>query len=79
MVIVTPATGCAGWPIRTAAELKYGISDGNQNQKSMTYVWMANSYGLPSISLPAGYVVLEGQRGEESVPKRRRSGTFLLD
>lgn len=61
MVIVTPTSACAGWPIRSTSELKYGLSDGDRTQESMEYVWLANFCGTPSISLPAGYVVPEGQ------------------
>lgn len=67
MVIVTPTTACAGWPIRKASELKYGISDGNRTEESMEYVWMANFCGVPSISLPAGFVVPEGQPHEGEI------------
>ena len=61
MVIVTPTTSCAGWPIRTTSELQHGVSDGDQTIKTMEYVWLANFCGVPSISVPAGYVVPEGQ------------------
>jgi Asp-tRNA(Asn)/Glu-tRNA(Gln) amidotransferase A subunit family amidase len=64
MVIVTPTSGCAGWPIRTSSELKHGINDGNRTQETMEYVWMANFCGVPSITLPVGYVVPEGQPAE---------------
>ncbi|KAI1177072.1 glutamyl-tRNA amidotransferase subunit A [Nemania sp. FL0916] len=62
MVIVTPATGCAGWPIRKGeAELRYGVSDGDRTQEAMAFVWLANFCGIPSVSVPAGYVVPEGR------------------
>jgi len=67
MIIMTPTTACAGWPIRNKNELKYGISDGNQTLKTMEYVWMANFLGLPSLSVPAGFVVPEGEKGEGEV------------
>jgi Asp-tRNA(Asn)/Glu-tRNA(Gln) amidotransferase A subunit family amidase len=67
MIIMTPTTACAGWPIRNKNELKYGISDGNQTLKTMEYVWMANFLGLPSLSVPAGFVVPEGKKGEGEV------------
>ncbi|KAK2732704.1 hypothetical protein FQN57_002494 [Myotisia sp. PD_48] len=66
MIIVTPTTGCAGWPIRSKSELEYGISDGDTTLKTMEYVWMANFLGLPSLSIPAGFVIPEGARGEGS-------------
>ncbi|WQF80928.1 Putative amidase [Colletotrichum destructivum] len=55
MVLVTPASACAGWPIRSERELAYGVSDGDQTMRSMEYVWLANLCGVPSISVPAGF------------------------
>lgn len=63
MMIVTPTTACAGWPILGgASELKYGLNDGNRTMESMAYVWLANFCGLPAITVPAGYVVPEGEK-----------------
>ncbi|KAK0629209.1 amidase signature domain-containing protein [Bombardia bombarda] len=57
MVIVTPTTACEGWPIvNEHSELKYGLNNGDRTLESMEYVWMANFCGLPSISVPAGFV-----------------------
>lgn len=57
MLLVTPTTACAGWRIMSpAAELALGVSDGDRTLESMRYVWLANFLGLPSISVPAGYV-----------------------
>lgn len=67
MVIVTPTTSCAGWPIRSKSELVYGISDGDTTIKTMEYVWLGNFCGVPSISMPAGYVIPEGQVGEGNI------------
>ncbi|KAI1111461.1 amidase signature domain-containing protein [Nemania sp. NC0429] len=68
MLIVTPTTQCAGWPIRApAAELRHGVSDGVKTQETMGYVWMANFCGAPSVSVPAGFVVPEGAPGEGAV------------
>lgn len=67
MVIVTPTTSCAGWPIRTTSELHYGLSDGDTTIKTMEYVWMGNFCGVPSITVPAGYIVPEGQPGAGNV------------
>ena len=65
MIIVTPTTSCAGWPIkRGASELRYGVSDGDRTKKTMEYVWMANFTGAPAITVPVGYVVPEGVKGE---------------
>jgi len=67
LVIVTPTTGCAGWPVRSAREHMWGVSDGDSTIKSMEYVWMANFCGLPSLTVPAGYVVPEGSPGAGQV------------
>ncbi|KIH90258.1 Amidase family protein [Sporothrix brasiliensis 5110] len=61
MVIMTPTTSCAGWPVRNTNENHWGISDGDTTIRTMEYVWLANFCGLPSISFPAGYAVPEGQ------------------
>ncbi|OBS24467.1 hypothetical protein FPOA_05009 [Fusarium poae] len=69
MMIITPTTACGGAPIRRgASELKYGLSDGDLTIESMTYVWLANFCGMPSLSIPAGFVVPVGQdrAGEEA-------------
>ncbi|KAE8445665.1 hypothetical protein EG329_012962 [Mollisiaceae sp. DMI_Dod_QoI] len=63
MIIVTPTTSCAGWKIAGKADLKYGISDGDQTTKTMEYVWMCNFLGLPGLSVPAGFVKPEGVKG----------------
>ncbi|KAJ4264245.1 hypothetical protein NW762_005439 [Fusarium torreyae] len=76
MIIITPTTACGGAPIRGgASELKYGLSDGNLTIESMTYVWLANFCGMPSLSVPAGFVVPEGQdrageEADESTPNK---------
>ena len=67
MVIVTPTSSCAGWPIRTSSELVHGVSDGDTTIKTMKYVWLANFLGAPSITVPAGYVKPEGAVGEGDV------------
>lgn len=65
---MTPTTACAGWPIRSKSELKYGISDGNTTLKTMEYVWMGNFCGLPGLTIPVGFVGAEGSEkdGEEA-------------
>ncbi|MCJ1418175.1 hypothetical protein MMC32_004520 [Xylographa parallela] len=64
MIIVTPTTPCAGWHIADPkVDLKYGISDGDQTLKTMEYVWLANFTGLPSITVPVGFVLPVGERG----------------
>lgn len=71
MLLVTPTTACAGWRIhdngthgRPGGELRLGLSDGDKTIESMRYVWMANFLGLPSISVPAGYVDPEPSKKE---------------
>ncbi len=67
MTIITPTTSCAGWPMRHKSELKWGLSDGDTTLRSMEYVWLANFCGLPSLTVPAGYVIPEGQSGAGEV------------
>ncbi|KAN0094263.1 amidase signature enzyme [Hyaloscypha variabilis] len=66
LIIVTPTTPNAGWPIASEGDLKYGISDGNMTIRNMEYVWMANLCGNPAISCPIGYV--DPVKGERRVP-----------
>lgn len=68
MMIITPTTACAGWRIgNKGGELRHGISDGDKTIETMRYVWMGNFIGLPSITVPAGYVVPQGQEGAGQV------------
>ncbi|KAH8815985.1 glutamyl-tRNA amidotransferase subunit A [Xylogone sp. PMI_703] len=68
MIIITPTTSCAGWQIKhRSAEMNYGVSDGDHTLKTMEYVWMANYLGLPAMSVPAGFVVPEGQKNAGEV------------
>jgi len=64
MIIVTPTTPCAGWPIgRPEVDLKYGVSDGDTTQSTMEYVWMANFLGVPALSVPVGFVGAQREEG----------------
>jgi len=65
LIIVTPTTPNAGWPIHKK-DAKYGSSDGNRSIRNMEYVWLANFSGLPSISLPVGFV--DPVQGEGKFP-----------
>ena len=65
LMILTPTTPMAGWPIHPG-ELKYGGSDGNKSIKNMTFVWYANVSGCPAVTCPAGYI--ESVQGEGEVP-----------
>jgi len=55
LIIVTPTTPMAGWPITSLGDLKHGITDGNTSIRNMEYVWLANFCGNPAISCPVGY------------------------
>lgn len=75
MIIITPTTSCAGWPVRSGqSELSYGLNDGNRTLESMEYVWLANFCGLPSLSVPAGYVIPEGSKGAGDVATKDTEG-----
>lgn len=64
MIIVTPTSACAGWPIASSEDMRSGFSDGDTTLRTMEYVWLANFAGVPSLSVPAGYV--EGEVPTES-------------
>jgi Asp-tRNA(Asn)/Glu-tRNA(Gln) amidotransferase A subunit family amidase len=66
LLIVTPTTPSAGWPIAKESDLKYGVTDGNMSVRSMEYIWLANFCGNPAITAPVGYV--EPTKGEGRVP-----------
>lgn len=68
LLIVTPTTPNAGWPIRSPADLSRGISDGDMSVRNMTYVWLANFTGCPAISVPVGRVEGQGGKGKGTVP-----------
>ncbi|KAF5013314.1 hypothetical protein FDECE_664 [Fusarium decemcellulare] len=75
MLIITPTTACAGAPIRGGkSELSYGVNDGNYTLESMEYVWLANFCGLPSLTVPAGYVVPEKSKGAGEVANKDTQG-----
>ena len=59
MVIVTPTTPNAGRRIEQKGDLRFGVSDGNKQVRSMEYVWLANFTGCPAISCPVGYLPVE--------------------
>jgi Asp-tRNA(Asn)/Glu-tRNA(Gln) amidotransferase A subunit family amidase len=65
LVIVTPTTPNAGWPI-DPADLSHGMTDANMQLKNMEYVWLANFTGVPCIQFPVGYV--NGEKGTGTVP-----------
>ncbi|KAF5859212.1 hypothetical protein ETB97_003171 [Aspergillus alliaceus] len=65
MIIVTPTTACAGWPVVSKSEYTWGLSDGDRTLKAMEYVWLANFTGIPALSVPAGYAEPEGKSGQD--------------
>jgi Asp-tRNA(Asn)/Glu-tRNA(Gln) amidotransferase A subunit family amidase len=65
LIIVTPTTPNAGWPIHPP-DLKHGASNGNQSIRNMEYAWLANFSGCPSISMPVGYV--SPAKGDGDIP-----------
>ncbi|KAH6681341.1 amidase signature domain-containing protein [Halenospora varia] len=68
MIIVSPTTPMAGWPIASLGDLKHGITDGNTSIRNMEYVWLANFTGNPAISCPVGYTEPAKGKGEGKVP-----------
>ncbi|KAH7014150.1 amidase [Microdochium trichocladiopsis] len=67
MLIVTPVSACAGWPIGNTdvrgGELTRGLSDGDRTLRTMEFVWMGNFCGVPALSVPSGYVVPKEGKG----------------
>lgn len=67
LIIVTPTTPNAGWPIEEA-DLAHGMSNANMQLKNMEYVWLANFTGVPCIQFPVGYVDGVQGKGTGKVP-----------
>ena len=68
LLLLSPATPAAGWPI-APGDQAYGCIDANKLIRNMTFVWLANTSGCPAVSVPAGYVAPkhgEGERESES-------------
>ncbi|KAJ4292700.1 hypothetical protein N0V90_009363 [Kalmusia sp. IMI 367209] len=65
LIIVTPTTPNAGWPIGDG-ELSHGMSDGNSQVRNMEYVWLANFTGVPCLQFPVGYI--EPVKGKGKIP-----------
>lgn len=78
MIIATPTTACGGWKIKTEAELTHGVSDGDKTILSMLFVWLANFCGLPAVTVPAGYLVPEGQPNEGQVADWNTEGKVAV-
>lgn len=65
LLIMTPATPLIGWP-RTDGDDAYGMSDTNTTLRNMSYIFLANITGTPSVSAPVGYV--DPKQGEGKLP-----------
>ena len=74
MIMVTPTSACAGWKIKSRSELVHGLSDGDMTITSMRYVWLANFCGVPALTVPAGYVVPEGEVDAGTVADGKTEG-----
>ncbi|KAK3309516.1 amidase signature domain-containing protein [Chaetomium strumarium] len=65
LLVVTPTSPMAGWPIRPGDET-FGFCDGNLTMDNMRFVWYANTSGCPAVACPAGYV--DPAQGEGKLP-----------
>lgn len=65
LIILTPTTPNAGWPIHPGDQA-YGASHANMSVRAMEYVWLANFSGCPALNAPMGYV--KAEQGEGRVP-----------
>ncbi|KAH7273552.1 hypothetical protein FSOLCH5_001559 [Fusarium solani] len=65
LLIMTPVSPMNGWPI-TPGDEKYGMIDGDKTIHSMSYIFLANMTGTPSLSAPVGY--LDPDQGEGKLP-----------
>ncbi|KLU81364.1 hypothetical protein MAPG_00454 [Magnaporthiopsis poae ATCC 64411] len=65
LLVVTPTTPKAGWKAVAGDEAR-GFNDGNRSILNMTYIWLANTTGCPSVSAPMGYA--DPEQGEGRVP-----------
>jgi Asp-tRNA(Asn)/Glu-tRNA(Gln) amidotransferase A subunit family amidase len=65
LLIMTPTTPMIGWP-RSDGDDVYGMSNTNNTMRNMSYIFLANLTGTPSLSAPVGYV--DPQQGEGKLP-----------
>lgn len=65
LLIMTPTSPLIGWP-RSPSDDSYGMSDTNITMRNMSYVFLANMTGTPSITAPVGYV--DPEQGEGKLP-----------
>lgn len=66
LIIVTPTTPNAGWPIEKGDLTSAGMVNGNMTIKTMCYIFLANFCGLPAVQMPVGYV--DPVQGEGKIP-----------
>lgn len=55
LLIMSPVCPDAGYP-KSSGDEWFGFTDGNRTLRSMTYVWLSNTSGCPSATVPMGYV-----------------------
>lgn len=67
LLILTPTTPSAGWPI-TPGDETYGLQDGNRAISNIAFAWYANFSGCPAVSCPAGYVPPRDKTREGILP-----------
>ncbi|KAJ3495497.1 hypothetical protein NLG97_g3352 [Lecanicillium saksenae] len=65
LLIVTPTTPLTGWP-RSAGDQAYGLSDLGITTRNMSYIFLANMTGTPSVTVPIGYT--EPEQGKGKLP-----------
>ncbi|KAI2642302.1 amidase signature enzyme [Xylaria nigripes] len=63
LLIVTPTTPEAGWPVHPGDEA-YGFTDANATLRMMLYIWLANTTGCPAVTAPVGYAEPKVGRGK---------------
>lgn len=76
-LVVSPVCPDAGYP-RKGGDEWFGVTDGNRTLRSMTYVWLSNMSGCPSVTVPVGYVTpphLVAGSGVEAPGKYKKEGT----
>ncbi|PTB68215.1 amidase [Trichoderma citrinoviride] len=65
LLIMTPTTPLIGWP-RSPGDNACGMTDANITLRNMSYIFLANMTGVPSVTAPVGYV--DPEQGEGKLP-----------
>ena len=59
LIILTPTTPSAGWPIASASDInpsnKTGFINPDMSLRTMAFSWLANFTGCPCLNVPIGY------------------------